>query len=267
MDAQTRHTRRWWGDHELAMNEGARFRVGPLHLHLRRRPYEWQVASLSHGDPKDETAEVEVPSATPPPAGAALRRYTMQTTPARFRLSARLADRPVVIKPESPLFVPPGEHVTLFVGSPLWVVVSVGDPAVELAELPAHRATDTWFGPNTRVGDLCYGSRTLARLRLEDCTVRPHRAITAMDVRNDAGTELLIEQVQLPAPRLALFVTADDTFWTQSVTLVRESDSDRVRLRIADSAYPAGGVLRRVAEPRDAGGGNLIFQAFSRLFG
>ncbi len=249
------------------MGEAGRFRIGPLRLHLQRRPFEWQVSWESFGDPKDETAEIEVPTTAKPTARMKTNRYSMQTTPDKVTLSARLADRPVIIKPETPLYVPSGDYVTLFIGSPVWVVVAVGDPSVELVELQAYRSTDTWLGPNTREGTLCYGSKTLARLRLQDCTIRPHRAITAMEVRNNADDALLIEQVQLPAPRLALYATEDDTLWTQSVTLVREHGSQFARLDIGTAGHPDGGVLKRIAEPRETGGGNVIFQAFSRLFG
>jgi hypothetical protein len=267
MNDKNNQARAWWRDYELDEGQTGWWRIGPMQLFVQRRPSEWRVSWLSAGDPKDVAAEVELPSDREPPEDASSSRFTCARTHPRLSLSPRLADRPVVIKPETPLYVPGGEQVTLYVGSPVWVQIKVGDPPRDLIALPTHRATDTWAGPNTREGQICYGSRTLAQLRLEDCTIRPHRAITAVAVRNAASDPLLVEQLQLPAPLLALYATDDDVLWTQSVTLVRESWDQKARLEIGTESHPAGGVLRRLADARRQPEGNLVFQVFNRIFG
>lgn len=267
MTESQRPARAWWGEYRLDADQAGRWRIGPLQLHVQRRPAEWRVTWLSRGDPKDETAEIEIPTADGPPADGESCRFTYGETSERLVLTPRLADRAVVIKPQTPLYVPGGEQVTLYVGSPVWVQVAVGEPAQDLMELACHRATDTWAGPNTRQGEICYGSRTLAQLRLEDCTIRPHRAITSVLVRNLATDPLLIEQLQLPVPLLALYTTDDDVLWTQSVTLVREGWDQKARLEIGSADHPRGGVLRRLSEARKAADGNVVFQVFNKLFG
>lgn len=262
-----RSNRTWWGEYELGHGQSGRWRIGPLQLHIRRSKSEWRVAWSSPGSPKDEATEVEVPTQAELPHAAQVNRYTQKATASKLTLSAALADRPVVVKPETPLFVPGGEETTLFVGSPVWVRILVGDPPVQLAEIPSHRATDTWAGPNTREGQVCYGSRTLAQLDLADCTIRPHRAITAVQVRNRAPDPLLIEQIQLPAPLLALYATTSGMLWTQSVTLVREPAQAGARIEIGAADPPDGGVLRQLSEPRARHHGNAVFQVFNRLFG
>lgn len=261
-----RPNRAWWGEYELEHGQSGRWRIGPLQLHIRRSASEWRVAWASPGSPKDDAIEVELPTQAELPSGATVNRYTQKATSAKLTLSGALADRPVVVKPETPLFVPGGEEITLFVGSPVWVRVLVGDPPVQLAEIPSHRATDTWAGPNTREGQVCYGSRTLAQLDLADCTIRPHRAITAVHVRNLVPDPLLVEQIQLPAPLLALYATTSGMLWTQSVTLVREPAQPGARLKIGAADPPDGGVLRQLSEPRTRHQGNVVFQVFNRLF-
>lgn len=262
-----RSNRAWWGEYELERGQSGRWRIGPLQLHIRRSASEWRIAWTSPGSPKDEAIEVEVPTQAELPPGANVNRYTQKATSPKLTLSAALADRSVVVKPVTPLFVPGGEEITLYVGSPVWVRVLVGDPPVQLAEIPSHRATDTWAGPNTREGEVCYGSRTLAQLDLADCTIRPHRAITAVQVRNHAPDPLLLEQIQLPAPLLALYATTGGMLWTQSVTLVREPAQAGARLEIGAADPPDGGVLRQLSEPRTRHQDNVVFQVFNRLFG
>ncbi len=267
MNDSNQSARRWWGAYDLEIGQLGHWRIGPLSLHVHRRASEWLVAWESKGDPKEETTEIKVPTEGALPVDATVNRFPVQATNGPVTLMPRLADRPVIIKPETPLYVPGGERVTLFIGSPVWVDVAVGKPPRSLLEVEAYRTTDTWFGPNTRQGELCYASKTLARLNLEDCTVRPHRAITAVEVQNNADESLLIELLQLPAPLLALFATEENVLWTQSVTLTREDSGNQTSLKISNAPHPEGGVLTRLAEPRQAQGGNIVFQAFSKLFG
>ncbi len=257
---------KWWGEYELGVGESGRWRIGPLQLHIERRRAEWLIHSHSSDDARDAVCEVEVPTASSCPNPAQSHRFVQRATGGRITLSGRLADRPVVVKPAVPLSVPGGEEVTLYVGSPVWVQIAVGDPPVHLIEIPSHRASDTWAGPNTREGLACYGSRTLAQVDFADCTLRPHRAITEVEVRNNAADTLVIEQIQLPAPLLALYGGDDGVLWTQSVTLTRDNRENAARLTIGDAAPGKGGALKRIGEPRQLAGDNMIAQVFNRLW-
>lgn len=255
--------RPWWGEYTLASGRMAAWRIGPLHLNLYRLALEWQLAFASLGERRDETVEIEPDlAASPVPEHMELVRYVYRDPGTGFSLQPVLADRPVVVKPVSPLYVPPGERVTLYVGSPVNVQVIL--PGIT-HEVTAYRSSDTWFGPNTREGELCYASSTLAQLRLEDCTIRPHRAITSVEVRNDGDDPLLIEQLRLPAPYLALYATGNGILWTQSILLTRTGGALQAKLELGDAAA-AGGAPERLAEPRMPLEKNIMVQAFNRLF-
>lgn len=264
MNDDARSRRAWWGDYSLEVGQTGRWRIGPFHLNMYRLAKEWKIAHASLGDFRDETTEIEVPAAAEPPAVCmSVIRYIFRDSPASFSLSPMLADRPVIVKPVAPLYVPAGEEVTLFVGCPVTLRLTIGSLT---HELPTHRPSDTWMGPNTREGELCYASTTLAQLDLDDCTIRPHRAITSIEVKNDGSDALLVERIRLPAPHLALYRTEGNALWTQSVTLVRVGDGASAALWIGDVSK-VGGVLQRLAEPREAPSRNIMTQTFSRLFG
>lgn len=258
--------RAWWGDYEFPVGNSGRWRIGPLRLHVARLRNEWLVHTWSSDDASDATIEIEVPSASTPLADTVANRFVQRQTVSRLVLGGRLADRPVVTKPAVPLSVPGGEEVTLHVGSPIWVQVAVGDPPQHLLEIPSHRPSDTWAGPNTREGHACYASRTLAQLEFADCVIRPHRAITEVHVRNRAEDTLLIEQLQLPAPLLALYATAGGALLTPPVTLTRDGRQHAARLEIGEPRAPDGGPLTRIGEPREVVGSNMIAQVFGRLW-
>ena len=118
------------------------------------------------------------------------------------------------------------------VGSPVWVRLEVADPPTVLRELPSHRPSDTWFGGNTRVGELCYATETRALLHLENLPVLSRSAVTPVRIRNLAPSPLALERLKLPVPLLALYSDRRGRLWTQGVTLTRTEESDMATLDV-----------------------------------
>jgi hypothetical protein len=195
-------------------------------------------------------------------------RYVIAGKSEEIVLSPALADRPVVTSSEKLLSVPPGEEAVVYVSSPLWVRIEAGKPGKLLCEVPVFRPSDTWFGPDTTEGELCYASRTFHRVRLEDVPVRPHRATTAVKIKNRAGSMLALERMQVPVAHLALFRAGDGHLWTQDVMFDRAGDDDFVALRLGGRSKPgaAAGEIKQIAGPRIPPSGNIVMRAFTSLF-
>ncbi len=260
----------WWGRRRVPVGSSGRWRIGPLTLWIQRLDGEWRVAYDRGDDPQDVSLQEEIPAE----AGDLLlkdgvTRYVVAGKSEEVVLSAALADRSVVTSSEKPLSVPPGEQVSVYVSSPLWVVVETGKPARPLCELPAFRPSDTWFGPNTIDGELCYASRTFHRLRLDDVPVRPHRATTTVKIKNSARSMLSLERMQVPVMNLALYRASDGRLWTEDVVFERSDDNDFVALRLGGRGKPGAvgpGGAKLIAGPRVQPSGNVVVRAFSSLF-
>src|SRR5439155_1571474 len=84
------------------------------------------------------------------------------------------------------------------------------------------RLSDTWYGPNTREGELCYSSKTFCRTHLADLPLRPHRVLTPVSIQNNAKDPLLLEQLSLPLPYLSTYVDENGSLWTEEITVVNE---------------------------------------------
>jgi hypothetical protein len=263
---------RWWGAVTLGVGALARWRAGPSTVHAERRPSDWRVWHETEPDAYAVAAErvgrVHDPAPERPPS----LRFTFAETPDTITVRPMLADRPVVVRPESSLTVPPGERVVLYVSSPAWMALKLevrrprrrrngGQPlAVVLAELPTFRPSDTWFGPSTRIGQLCYSVRTAARLELAALPLRPHRVVTPVTVDNQAATPLELARVSVPMPYLALHVDRVGRLWSDGVLFTREPDDDTT-VRVTPFV-PQGG--ERMAEPRNP---QNLGQALSKTLG
>lgn len=258
----------WWGEYAISGRQSLDCRIGPLQLLIHNQDgEEWQIAYERDDEGENQDSVCNI-------TGAELdlteyshhSRYVLRDDSGRLFLKPRLADRPIVSRPWSPFHLTAGEEVTLYVSSPMWLQIAVGKQDRMLEEIAIHRPSDTWFGPSTREGELCYASRTQCRLHLDDLPWRPHRAITPVLIRNRAETLLSLERLSLPVTYLSLYAAPDASLWTPQVTLTREEDGDMAALKIDKQAPAEIGAATLLDPPRQAAGAGTLVRAFNALF-
>ncbi len=255
----------WWTPRRVPVGHGLDVTLGTLRLRLGHGPDEWRI----HAEPIAEEAvakNARIRARRSLPAEFE-ERHVLNGTSGHLTLTPLLADRNVVIRPRQPVFLLSGQAVTLYLSTPIWLRIDVGEPATLLREMPVTRLSDTWFGPSTREGEICYAGRTHARHHPDEIPHRPHRAITPLHIHNKAATPLPLEKISLPVPMLALYGSEDGMLWTQRVTLTREDQSDLAAVRIDPNPPEPNRKLSLLSKPRQNPGRSGLVRAFSLLFG
>ncbi len=258
---------RWWGDWELPADTELHVRLDALALWIGRAPSEWR---LSHclGE-RAAAPALELPARSPEPsfeaAGVRGARYAFRRTADRLRIEPALPPRGLVVRPEGPLVIPRGEQVTVYLRLPLWLRLCVpgGDCLLDTGLQPL---SDTWFGPRTGPGELCYASRLRGRLNLGDLPVDPFRAHAAIHIRNEAEAPLPVDGLRLPTPNLSLYAGADHQLWTETVLLVHEQDGEMAALDLGGGAPREAPGAALVAGPRSVPERRAVVHTFSGLF-
>lgn len=264
----------WWGSFEFEEDHAGQWRVGPSTLWIYRSHRSWHLVHSETHDPLDEAAAIRPPlpidqtelSLEHLPPEAVVNRYSFYRTDKICILRPALADRAVVVRPDIPLYILAGEEVTMYVSTPLWMRIEVGAEPRLLREIPSFRPSDTWFGPSTREGELCYSVKTVGRLRLESLPLRLHRAVTPIHVRNRGSDALHIDRIQLPVQYLSLYEGSGNFLWTQSVTLERGVGSDAAAVRFDHGSPEVAGEAALLRGPRHEVRTNMIIRAFSSIF-
>lgn len=260
------HRPDWWGDISLdSDNQLGCCRIGPLTLTVRRIGSEWHVArKRDMSDSETDLAEL-VLTDDDPLAGEDFMRLVFSEPATTAYLFPALADRPVVSRPAQPLLLAPGQQATLYVHAPLWLQLRARDTGRPLLEVPVTELSDTWFGVSTREGELCYASRTKARLQLDGSTPRPHRAITPVRLHNQGSDPLKLEKINLPQPYLALY-RADNGLWTDALELTRNTAGEMNPVHIT-SGVPAEAVNgEAICAPRKVAERGGFLSSFTALF-
>jgi hypothetical protein len=255
----------WWQPARLEVGQSWHYAVGPLSVYLQRREGEWLLACEQQED-LPEYYRVLSSEVAAIPDSLNTTRFVFQRSPAEFLLRPRLLDRPVVVKTNQPVSVPAGEKVTFYISSPVCVNVELTEPQVVLQESQTIRLSDTWFGPTTRVGELCYAAKTHARNNREDVPLRPHRAITPVTIQNSSETMLAIEKLSIPVPLLAVYGMAEGSLWTDPVSLEHTGASALANVKI-EKNFPAGVTAdNRLAAARAPVQKGALVRAFANIF-
>lgn len=240
----------WWGTLSIPEDSSGMLQVGPTAFWLRRQDGDLLLGTAQGRDAMSDTLQTLSPSDEQTlPAGMTLYRFA--GAQGELRLTPRLADRPIIARPEHPFWLPAGADVTVYMSAPLWAVLSLG--SVELLEVPLFRPSDTWFGPSTTSGELCYAVQTSLRRRLDTMPLRPHRAVTTIHIRNRTSDSLQVQRIRLPARLLGVYVDEERGLHTRGVVLERHSPTDAA---VKLEPQPAKADL--LAPPRQPDEGGLL---------
>ena len=257
----------WQTTYSINKSAGYCWQITSLYLQLFRHPKEWLICW--HSDPTNESREVSseaLATKAEPQPDLKHEHYVMKSTSGKVRLTPKTADRPVVVRPRNPFILPSQEEATLFVSTPLWIEIAVGDPPRTLKEMPVKRPSDTWFGPSLLTGELCYDSRTRGVMELEHLEYQPNRVITPLLIRNQAETPLTLERVSLPVPLLSIYQADDKSLWTESLSLTREEDGEMAALKITEGHPRQATRAKKITEPRQKNDKSSLVRAFGGLF-
>lgn len=253
----------WWGHFSFEINQINRWQIGPLALWIRRTEAEWHLASSGRAEQDDEVIQVETNIDDMPDH---YTRYAYNTSPESIELQPVLADRAFVVKMERPFNLAPKNKIYIHISSPLWLRLRTTQSkhTTTLTEYPIHLPSDTWFGANTREGEMCYAAKTYARLDLRNLYRQPYRVFTNVGIYNESEEILPIERMRIPLRNLSLYVDSGGTFWTQPVRLTIEDSAELAKLRIEPQNLFVQDKLELISTARDKSSSPVV-RAFSSL--
>lgn len=257
----------WWGEFLFDVNDVAQWTIGTRQIALRRLQAEWNVWDVDGPEVEGFNKLVHGKlSLTELPDDKCLSRHLFKATEERVNILPALADRPITSRPSRSLTIMPGEAGRLYVSTPLWFKITTTSKNICFFDRPFWRPSDSWFGPSTIEGEMCYSKHTDARLNLELIERRSHRAITPVNVVNDSNQALVIDRFNLPVPMLSLFSDSAGYLWTEALTVTRERDDDSVVLTLDKKAPIETEGAQRVAAPRLEVSKHRLIRSLSSLF-
>jgi hypothetical protein len=207
------------------------FGVGSLSVYAKQQEGEWIIGVHRGGEGDDKAFH---PLSGDAPEGTAWRRLGSVEEVPELHIRPAFPDRAVVVRPEYPYTILPGEKVHFFVGVPISICL-VTPADVKLLEEPIVKLSNTWFGPPTD-GELCYAMRTLAKREGEKLNFGPTRVVCPVRVRNQSKERLLFERLCLRVPHLDMYEQTGRGLWANESSVIVKGDQNWSRIAYARKA-------------------------------
>ena len=191
------------------------------------------------------------------------KRWVFETGTSMARFVPMAPDRGLVVQPDLPTGLPPGQRVMTFVTIPLWVGVSVGEGSGQmLCEMPTTVLSRTWYG-DLASGELCYSLRSRATRHPPPVEHAVDSAVCALQLVNETSSSLEFVHFLIQAEHLALY-RVPGRIWTKSVDVVFQGPENRTTL---GGAPTIDGIPTLLQPPRRVADRSLVRKSFQFLKG
>jgi hypothetical protein len=246
-----------WTEKPIPSNGAVVWDCGLLRVWCRLSPNEIRAAH-HHRAP-------DTPAPETPPDESAWSRWALTRSYSSVRFIPLFPDRPIVVKPRLPFFVPIQSEARIFVHCPLWVRIELSEGTHHLivTEIPTVILSNTWFGAYTE-GDLCYWLSTGARREVEADPSRPHYAVCPIQILNRSREELRVEKICLHVTGLSLF-DLDGQLWSDHTTVTYHGSRVGTHVEVSGRAPAEAAKAKLVTPPRHAAPSGLAARTFASL--
>ncbi len=243
---------RWWGRQEWQIGDTLNWNLAELKLSVSRFEQEWQLRLLQSSRISEDHEHWQFIGHGEPLEGPGLeiRRHIGSDTQQPLQLLPALADRPMVVRPAHPIYIGAQASVLLYISTPVWIMLRTDWNTPALLDIPITRPTDSWLGPNTRSGEICYSTRVFGRLHLDEIRQHPFRAVTPVRVLNDSDEVFPLERLAVPVQLLPLHVSEAGRLWTPALDLRCHASSRHAEIQVARDVDTMAGPTTRLAPPR-----------------
>lgn len=226
------------------------WRIGPCRFWIERGADDWRVAFESPtGAAPGRAWKAVVAGREAPPSGLVWSRV-MEERGERISVRPSLPDRPVVVRPTSPITIPAGHRARFFVHMPIFVVVRTegAHGTTPIAERATVRLSDTWFGEPDG-GELCYSFSSELYTRPEAVAASHHAVICPIVIVNESDTALDFQRICVRVQYLSLFSGAR-SLYTNEVAFHYRGPTQSSQIVFSEQLPEFGGPVQAIAPPR-----------------
>ncbi len=214
----------WWGVKTLNNQEIVQWSIHDRFIALQKDLREWTIYNYETTTEQNCSLVYKKLLDTQHLGHATATRFVLPQHVNSVLVEPSLADRAMIVKPSNPLLIMPDESIKVYISTPLWLTILYAEKDLPLLDVPFWRPSDSWFGKNTMHGDLCYAKYTDAALSITEANPRSHRAITSVTIVNKQSTPLSVERLNLPTPKLKVYVDEMGQFWSEDLIIEQKTE-------------------------------------------
>jgi hypothetical protein len=242
-----------WGPVEVAAESSKCLQLGSVDIHIRHSDDEWRFA---YTHPKGDAQHGQEPEDSDWLRMVSARNESLELQPA-------LPDRPLVIRPESPVSIFPGRFARFYVAVPVWYrfVSVLQNERTTVIDIPARVLSNTWFGDPAN-GELCYSLDAPLIRTDEPLGENPSIVTCGLVVRNGSEEKLNFERICVHVENLSVF-EIQDRLWTNEIRVLFKGSDQISQITIHDRPPDRPGGAVKLSEPREPENKSILRRSFS----
>lgn len=254
---------------QLSLGEAISIQTHNETLYIQRQSHQWQLSRVPLQHPHcllsselSLNRDVSVPS-----DAEMLQRWTSGEQASSLRIVPAMAEKNLVTQFGQPMMIPVGSRPSFYVSLPLQYQLYIGNGKHPFYEFFIEKLPLTWFGSNTRRGELCYQFATEITPDPDIHLQVPHRVVLELRLCNRDSEHLLIDKMNLPAQHLPVYRVDTKSFWTTSLTITNEKLTDELSLHYSKTVPCRHDLLQLISEPRVRSEARTILRALEAIIG
>lgn len=247
--------------HTVSPGQTLELFLGVMRLWIYRGKHDWHIAHELDSAEEDRFS-MRI-GEIPPDPERSYTRWILNSEVDCVHFQPKLPDRPIIVRPETPMCLMPKQSVKLFINIPIWLTVVFGERMQEALEIPTQILSNSWFGPLSE-GELCYAVKTTARLHHEELAPSVQRAVFPLEIKNASSEKLNFERLCLRPQYLSIF-RGSTRLWTGKGRISYRGEENWSRLIYASGPPDFDQADERVGKARETMERSVLHKTFDTL--
>ncbi|MCC5855703.1 MAG: hypothetical protein JJU10_08505 [Idiomarina sp.] len=257
---------------QLLPKQGVQIISALQELHVFRLEHEWRVFICAAGTTADKV----------PAAGEAPLFFPTEQIPEHYtksvvwltgeqestlRCYVTMPDRPVIVKPTEPLFIPKDCKPHVYCNLPLQLALHVGNSKEAMHTSFCEPVAKAWFGKNTRSGELCYAFEERIVLEQPEPVANSFRVHAELRIQNRDNVTIKLERINIPTPYLPVYRLDQREYWTVPITISKERVPDELRVHYGKLVNRKHELIEKVGEAHHSLESRTFMRALEAIIG
>jgi hypothetical protein len=253
-----------WEDITVDDDKCLRLKLGPLELWIKNpdRTGEWLIAT-SYSKAVHEASVDLISKEKAPGSHLDWQRWICGHEAPIIRFEPVMPDKPVVIRPEIPVTILPGQYCTLFMDIPVFIRIYAGKKKEELCEVPSSVLSNTWFGSFSE-GVHCYSIRTPSKMRYTDLGKAPNRIICPIEIKNKSKEKLNFSHLCVRVEYLDIY-QGENYLWSNLGHVSYGGEDNWSKIIFSEGKPSYDGVSKIIGKARRQANNNIILKSFDNI--
>lgn len=217
-------------------------KIGCLRLWVRRVETEILVGSIL----ENEVDEDFVLSENEIPENFKITRWAWKENSFVLSFKAILQDKDLVFRPTKPISVPSKGRVDFYVSPCVRLQICFNEKFI--MNLPIIEYSETWFGKDPTIGDLCYAVKTRATTNPQNIIRKKYRFLCHLSVANESDEPITIDKVKVLTEYIRLYQD-ENGFILSDELLLRHTAGHSIKMVITSPDSRARG-LEKIYDAR-----------------